>query len=301
MVLERGAVDVIINVILHVLLALLALMCLLPFIHVAAVSLSEITAVSTHKVGFWPEGFNLDNYRYIVMSDRTFLRCAGVSVLRVLVGVSLGLLITVVTAYPLSRDNIHMPGRTAIKTLMIFGMMFSAGFIPTYLSLNNLHLIDKFAVLVVPGAFNIFNTILVMNYFRGLPNELYESAALDGANHFQVLVSIFLPLSKPVLATVTLFSAIGHWNSWFDGYIYIKDVDRWPLQSYLYGRVTSKILEKMAGREAQHGASGESLFNVTPEGLSNAMILVAAIPILLAYPFLQRYFVSGLTLGAIKE
>ncbi len=301
MIEERGAVDVAVDAVIYIALGLLALVCLLPFVHLAAVSLSETAAVATHTVWLWPKGLNIDNYIYILRSDPTFLRCMGVSVQRVLIGVSLSLLISIITAYPLSRDHIHMPGRSVIKTLIIFGMMFNAGFIPYFISLRNLGLVDKFAVLVIPGAFSVFNTILIMNYFRGLPQELYESAVLDGANHLDVLFRVFLPISQPVLATIVLFSTVGHWNAWFDGFVFIRHVDRWPLQSYLYGRVTLKKIEQMAAREAAHGMVSEGLFEISPEALSNAMVFVTMIPIVLVYPMLQRYFVTGLTLGAIKE
>ena len=301
MIEERGAVDVTVDVVIHMILGLVALMCLVPFVHLAAVSLSATTPVATNQVWLWPVGFNVDNYLYIFRSDRTFLGCMLTSVERVLVGVSVGLLISIITAYPLSRDNIQMPGRVAIKTLIIFGMMFNAGFIPYFLSLRNLGLLDKFAVLILPGAFNVFNTILIMNYFRGLPNEIYESAVLDGASHLQVLFRVFLPVSQPVLATVTLFSTVSHWNSWFDGFVFLRHVDQWPLQSYLYGRVILKQIEQMAAREAAHGTVSAGLSEISPEALSNAMVFVTMVPIMLVYPFLQRYFVTGLTLGAVKE
>jgi putative aldouronate transport system permease protein len=298
MVEERGFTDRVVDAILYVILALLAMACLLPFLNVVSISLSGFTPVSANEVWFWPIQLNLDNYAFIV-ADEIFIHSFGVSVLRVLVGVSLGLLVMVVTAYPLSRDSIYMPGRTVFKTLMIIGMMFGGGLIPYFLSLRNLNLLNKFAVMVIPQALNIFNTILIINYFRGIPPELYESAVLDGANHFQVLFRIFLPISTPVLATVTLFSAVGHWNSWFDGLIFLKDTSQWPLQSYLYTRVTTRMLQWNVSGGAER--AGFLYEQATPEGLQSAMIIIATIPIILVYPALQRYFVTGLTLGAVKE
>jgi len=298
MVEERGIVDRTVDIVLYAILTLLGLACLLPFLNVIAISLSGFTAVSAKAVWFWPISFNLDNYGYI-LADDVFIRSFGISVLRVLVGVSLSLLVMVITAYPLSRDNIYMPGRTVFKALMLFGMMFGGGLIPYFLSLSNLGLLNKFAVLVIPTALNIFNTILIINFFRGIPPELYESAVLDGANHLQVLFRIFLPISTPVLATVTLFSSVGHWNSWFDGLIYLKDSSQWPLQSYLYTRVTTRMLQWNVSGSADR--AGATFQQATPEGLQAAMIIIATIPIILVYPALQRYFVTGLTLGAVKQ
>jgi putative aldouronate transport system permease protein len=250
-------------------------------------------------VSLWPIEPHLENFRFM-MGESAFIRTFGNSALRVVVGVSLSLLVMVVTAYPLSRDSVHMPGRTVFKILMLFGMMFSGGLIPTFLAIRNLGLYDSFWVLVIPGALNVFSTIVVINYFRGIPEELWEAAMLDGANHFQVLFRVFVPISTPVLATVTLFSAVGHWNSWFDALVYLKKAETWPLQTYLYGMVTTGRLHHIAADSAPSRA-GELFQQATPEGLMTAMLLIAAIPIMLVYPFLQRYFVHGLTLGAVKQ
>lgn len=298
MIEERGAFDILFKVALYSFLTLLVVICVAPFLHVIAVSLSGFAAVSEKRVSFWPIGFHLENYRYI-MGDQVFLRSFGISVLRVVVGVTLSLLIMVITAYPLSRDSVYMPGRTLFKMIMLFAMLFDGGLIPTFLAYMSLGLIDSFWVLIMPGALNIFLTIIIINYFRGISRELWEAAMLDGANHFDVLFRIFLPISQPVLATVALFSAVGHWNSWFDGLIFLKTQAKWPLQSYLYSLVTTRDLQWRTGAGAAR--AGELFSQATPEGLATTMILVAAIPILLVYPFLQRYFIHGLTLGSIKE
>ena len=296
MVQDRTFSDRIVDVILYAILALLAIACLAPFINVVSISLSSFRAVSAHAVNLWPIEPHLDNFEYI-LGDSAFLRTFANSTLRVVVGVSLSLLLMVITAYPLSRDKVHMPGRTVFKVIMLFGMMFSGGLIPTFLAYRDLGLYDSFWVLVIPGALNVFSTIVIINYFRGIPDELWEAAMLDGASHLQVLFRIFIPISTPVLATVTLFSAVGHWNSWFDGLLYLKKAEAWPLQTYLYGMVIAD------GLEHQHRASraGQLFQEATPEGLKTSMMLIAAIPIMAVYPFLQRYFVHGLTLGAVKE
>jgi putative aldouronate transport system permease protein len=298
MVGESTLSDRIVNFVLYLLLLLIALSCLFPFLHVASVSLSSHAAVSARKVTLWPIGIHLDNYRFLIV-DTVFVSSFRTSVLRVLVGVGISLLLMVVTAYPLSLDNLYVPGRTVFKMLLLFGMLFSGGLIPYYLALKNLGLLDTFWVLVVPPALNIFYVILIINYFRGLPHELWEAAVLDGASHFQVLFRVFIPLSQPVLATVALFSAVQHWNSWFDGVIFIKEATRWPLQSYLYSRVTTRMLQWQTAVSAER--AGQAFVEATPEGLATAMILIATLPILLVYPYLQRYFVTGLTLGSLKQ
>ena len=300
MIAERTLSYRIFDVTLYAFLALLAFVCIAPFIHVISISLSGMAAIKVGAVGLLPVDFHWQNYGFIIREPQ-FVGSFGVSVVRVLSGVSLSLLITVLTAYPLARDTVPMYGRTAFKMLMLFSGMFGGGMIPTYLAYKNLGLVDNFLVLIMPGALGVYYVILVMNFFRGIPSELWEAAVLDGANHLDVLLKVYLPLSRPVLATITLFSAVGHWNSWFDGVLYINEIKRWPLQSYLYARVTSKMITKSgvaAGGQAER--MGVIFNELTPEGLSTAMILVATIPIMLIYPFLQRYFVTGLTLGAVK-
>ena len=295
MVERRGLFDVLFDSLEYIILALLALACVLPFIHVISVAFSGRAAVSAKHVSFWPIATNFQNFVYIGR-DRTFLGSFGVSLSRVIAGVSVSLFVTVLTAYPLSRDNIYMPGRTAYKLLMLISMLFSGGLIPTYLAVRSLGLINSFWVLILPGAFAVFNTILILNFFRGLPKEMYEAAVLDGAGHFDVLFRIFLPLSLPSLATVTLFSAVGHWNAWFDGMLYMDEKSKWPLQTLMYIAVQIEHfnLGSSAGEQAMRFQES------TPEGQQAAMIMIATLPIMLVYPFLQRYFVTGLTLGAVK-
>jgi putative aldouronate transport system permease protein len=298
MVEKRTLVDLVFDVLIHSILALLCIACVAPLIHVIAVSFSSKRAIGAAQVGLWPVGLNLQNYMFIG-SDPLFVGSFVVSLARVIVGVGVTLLLTVLTAYPLSRDTIPMPGRTLYKSVMIFSMLFSGGLIPTYLAMDSLGLVNKFAILILPGAFNVFYTILIMNFFRGLPQEMWEAAMLDGAGHLDVLLRILLPLSMPSLATVALFSAVAHWNSWFDALVYLKNAEDWPLQTYLYGQVTTGKLHWMTGSRASR--AGELFQQATPEGLMTAMLLIAVIPIILVYPFLQRYFVHGLTLGAVKE
>lgn len=291
MVKERSPKDFAIDAFLYVVLTGLALACVLPFVHVIAVSLSSRPAVDAQQVGLWPVGFNLENYEKLV-GNLQFLRSFGTSVLRVVVGVIVSLVLVVLTAYPLSKDHIRMPGRTAYKICLLVGLLFSGGLIPTFLALRSLGMIDTFWVLIAPVALQIFFVIVMLNFFRGVPRELEEAAAIDGASDFQILLRVYLPLSKPALATVSLFVAVMHWNSWFDGAVFINDSTRWPLQTYLYSQVVTNPGSMIDAAQFQ---------NLTPQGQVASLIVVAAVPILMLYPFLQRYFTTGMVVGSVKE
>ncbi len=284
------------DAVVYLVLVVLALSCIAPFVHVVARSLSSYAAIQESSVFLWPVGFNVDNYEFLMTSDRLFVRTFLISVARVLAGVALTLAVTALTGYVLSRgDSLHIPGLGVFKFVMLFSMLFTGGLIPIFLAYKSLGLLDNFAVLVLPGALNVFYAIIMANFFRGLPMELSEAAFLDGANHSDVLFRIFVPVSLPALATIGVFAAVHHWNSWFDGIIFMRLNTKWPLQSYLYSRVTQQLLQN------RDTIDPTQLQNMTPEGLTAAMIVMATLPITLVYPFAQRYFVTGLTLGSVKS
>jgi putative aldouronate transport system permease protein len=297
---ETGVFDRLADVIIYSVAGLMALICLLPFFTIFAESFSGAEAINVGLVKLWPVDWTVDNFGWL-MRDRMFMQSFGRSVLRVGIAVPLTLFMSAITAYPLSRDSLRLPGRTAYKVLLIFGMLFSGGLIPTFISYRWLGLLNTFSVLILPGAFNIFYTILLTNFFRGIPQELSESAVLDGAGHFDILFRIFLPISLPSLATVAVFAAVGHWNSWFDGVMFLRTPDLWPLQSFLYQRVTQHLIQHyMGGREIDAAREAMRFADASPKGLESAMLIIASVPVMLVYPLLQRYFVKGLTLGAIK-
>lgn len=300
MITEKGLFDSVIDVAIYVVVGLLAVLCLLPFFNVIATSLSSFHAINVGIVRLLPVGLNFDNYG-LLMRDRMFINSFVISVLRVAVAVPLTLFLCALTAYPLSRDNLRMPGRKTFKVVLLFGMMFSGGLIPVFISFRWLGLLNRFMVLILPGAFNIFYTILMINFFRGIPQEMAESAVLDGAGHFDILFRLYMPVSLPSLATVAVFTAVGNWNSWFDGVMFLRTPELWPLQSFLFQRVmqapTNNLRSQLTSDVAREALS---FANATGEGQRAAMIVIASIPIMLVYPFLQRYFVKGLTLGAIK-
>ncbi len=266
---------------------------LLPLVNTLAMSLSEKSAVSGGMVGLLPVGFNLDAYSYI-LADGSFWRAFGISVLRVVVGASVNVLLAVLTAFPLSRADKAFPGRNIFMWLFVIGMILNVGLVPWYLTISGYGLIDNFLALILPGAVPIWSVIILMNFFRNIPKELDEAARMDGANPWQLLWSIYLPTSLPALATITLFAIVGHWNSFFDGLILMNNPANYPLQTYIQQLV-------IADRPALHGGQARLLAQLSNNTLNAAKLFVAMMPILLIYPLLQRYFVRGIMLGAVKE
>ena len=289
----RSTTDRIVDYLIAGLLVLLGVSTLLPLINTLAMSLSDKAAVSGGMVGLWPVGFNLDAYNYI-LADGSFWRAFGVSVLRVVLGGAINVTLAVLTAFPLSRTVKAFPGRNLFMWLFVFGMIVNVGLVPWYLTISNYELIDSIWALILPGAVPIWSVIILMNFFRNIPKELDEAARMDGANPWQLLWSIYLPTSLPALATITLFSIVGHWNSFFDGLILMNDPANYPLQTYIQQLV-------IADRPALHGGQARLMAELSNNTLNAAKLFVAMIPILLIYPLLQRYFVRGIMLGAVKE
>jgi ABC-type glycerol-3-phosphate transport system permease component len=289
----RSTTDRIVDWLITILLLLVGASTLLPLVNTLAISLSDKAAVSGGMVSLWPVGFNLDAYNYI-LADGNFWRAFGVSVLRVVVGASANVMLAVLTAFPLSRADKAFPGRNIFMWLFVFGMILNVGLVPWYLTISNYNLIDNFLALILPGAVPIWSVIILMNFFRNIPKELDEAARMDGANPWQLLWSIYLPTSLPALATITLFAIVGHWNSFFDGLILMNDPSNYPLQTYIQQLV-------IADRPALHGGQAQLMAKLSSNTLNAAKLFVAMIPILIIYPLLQRYFVRGIMLGAVKE
>lgn len=276
---------------------LLALICLVPLWNIVAISLSSSEAVTANIVGLVPVKFTTAAYRKII-EDAQFWRSFGISVLRVILGLALNMVLVVTMAYPLSKSSREFKGRNIYMNLMIFAMLFSGGMIPVYLVVKQLNLLNTIWSLILPGAVPIFNVILVMNFFVGIPKALEEAAVLDGATPLQVLTKVYIPCSKPSMATVALFSIVGHWNDFYSGLIYMTKVEKYPLMTYISS--LSVNLQDII----KSGASSDSLKNameVSNLNLNAAKIVVAVIPLLLIYPILQKYLISGLVVGAVKE
>ena len=282
------AVDVIV-------ILLLCLICMVPLLNLLAYSFSASQPIIENKVCLWPKEFTLKAYQY-VLDSKEFWSSVSVSVKRVLLGVPLNTLLTILVAYPLSKDERQFKARKYYVAYMLTVMLFNGGLMPTYYIVSKTKLIDTVWALIIPGAVPIFNCIVLMNFFRGIPSELEESAKLDGASQWQILWRIFIPISKPSLATIILFSLINHWNSWFDGLIYSNHTTNYPLQSYLQTLVTSTT-EILAQGDVKAIAR---LVDINDTNMKAAQIFISVIPLMLIYPFLQKYFTTGLTMGSVK-
>jgi len=290
---SKNIFDKIIDWVILIVLLALGLSTLLPLINTLAVSLSAKAAVSGGLVNLWPVGFNLNSYNYIIQ-DGKFWLAFWVSIKRVVLGGSLNFILAILTAFPLSRGTKEFPIRNILMWFFVAGMVLNVGLVPWFLTINSYNLIDTIWALVIPTALPIWNVIILMNYFRGIPKELDEAARMDGANPWQILWHIYLPISLPAMATITLFSVVGHWNSFFDGLILMNNPDNYPLQTYIQQLV-------IAERSVLNGGQAILLSKLSNNTLNAAKLFIAMLPILIVYPMLQRYFIRGLTLGAVKE
>lgn len=265
----------------------LAVLTLLPFVFVVAGSFATESEISSRGFFLWPLDPTLEPYSFI-FSTSTFMRALGVTVGVTLVGTLVQVFMTFLMAYPLSRRN--LPGRNVFLNLIIFTMVFSGGMIPTFLIVKSLGLLDSYAALFLPMAINPFYLIIVKNFFQELPEELQESARIDGATEIGVFWRIVLPLSKPILATFALFYAVGIWNDYTSPLLYINDSHKWTLQMFV--RQVTVSADAIANLDPNY---------VPPEqGLKFAIIVVATLPILLLYPFLQKHFTKGMLIGSVK-
>ena len=290
---SKSLPDKIFDWILVIVMLVIGFTTLLPLIHTLAVSLSNKAAVSGGLVNLLPIGFNLNSYDYIVQ-DEKFWRAFLVSIQRVILGGVLNVALAVLTAFPLSRSVKDFPARNVLMWLFVIGMVLNVGLVPWFLTVNQYNLLDTIWALVLPSAVPIWSVIILMNYFRNIPKELDEAARIDGANPLQILWYIYIPTSIPALATITLFSLVMHWNSFFDGLILMNNPDNYPLQTYIQQLV-------IAERSVLHGGQAQLLSRLSNNTLNAAKLFIAMLPILLVYPFLQRYFIRGIMLGAVKE
>lgn len=273
-------------------LALFGLASALPFVYVIAGSFASDAELTKRAVFLIPETFTVSAYKFIFSTD-TILRSIGVSAYVTVVGTLINLFFTVTMAYPLARRSLM--GRNFVLNLVIFSMLFGGGMIPTYLVIRELGMLDTYWALMIPGAISAFNLIIVKNFFQELPPGLEEAARIDGCTELGLLWKIVLPLSKPVLATFTLFYAVGHWNNFFSALLYINDPAKWPLQVMLRQIV---LLSQAAAGDVN---SMDPNFVKPPEqSIKMAVIVVGTVPILLVYPFLQKHFAKGVLIGSIK-
>ncbi|MBF9018916.1 MULTISPECIES: carbohydrate ABC transporter permease [unclassified Oceanispirochaeta] len=278
----------------YILLALFTLVSILPLIHILSLSLSAVDAVDSGKVGLFPVDFSLTSYRFI-LNNTKFYSAFLVSVKRVLLGVPINLICIILIAYPLSKDKERFRRRKIYVWFFVFTMLFNGGMIPTYLIVKSTGLLDSIWALILPTAVNVFNLLILMNFFRELPKAIEESALIDGASHYTILLKIYLPLAKPALATLVLFTFVYHWNMWFDGLIYINSSAKVPLQTYLQSILTIPDIQNLTTEQMA------IIGNMSRRATNSAQIVVSTVPILLVYPFLQKYYTKGLVLGSVKS
>ncbi|GIP16117.1 protein LplC [Paenibacillus montaniterrae] len=277
----------------YIFIAILSLLCILPIIHILAVSFSSMAPASANLVGFWPIGFTTDAYEK-TFGNSNFLNSLVVSAERTVIATVIGMVIVLITAFPLSKEDANFKGRSMYTWFFVFTILFSGGLIPSYILVQKLGLMDSIWALILPGALSVWNVVLMMNFYRGLPKELEEAAYLDGAGQFKTLMLVYIPLSLPAIATLSLFTMVFHWNAWFDGMIYMSDIKNYPLASLLQTIIVQQDFSKI-------NVDASMLENVSQRTVRAAQIFIGALPILLVYPFLQRFFVKGLVIGAVKE
>lgn len=279
------------DIVIAVICALLMFICLVPLLNVLARSLSSAEYLVRNDVVLWPKGWNIDAYT-TVLGDAKYTHSLGYTALLTVGCTVLSLVMTIMCAYPLTYD--HLKGGKVINAFILFTMYFSAGTIPHYLNIKNLGLLENVWVLVIPSCISVYNMIIMRSFFYSVPESLREAAEIDGAGPIRTLIQIYLPLSTSVLATLALFYAVGRWNGFSDALLYIKKrEDLYPIQLLLYNILQNTTAVEVA---TQEGFSSPGV----GETLKMATVMFATVPILLVYPWLQRYFVTGVTIGAVK-
>lgn len=275
----------------HIFLLCIASLCLIPILYVFSTSFASSEELIMKKIVLIPTKISFDAYRYLFSSD-VLIKSLGVSVIITLVGTAISILLTVLTAYPLSKK--HMRGRNFFQLMIIFTMLFSGGMIPTYLLVSGLKLTNTLWALWLPGAISAYNMIVIKNFFQQLPESLEEAAKIDGCHEFQILFRIVLPLSLPAIATFALFYAVGYWNAYFGAVIYISNNKLWPIQVWL-----RQIVLLSSGGFSDTTAVSD-VVKAPPKNVTDAVIVFATMPILIVYPFLQKYFTKGALVGSVK-
>ncbi|TLS51512.1 carbohydrate ABC transporter permease [Paenibacillus antri] len=267
------------------------LICLAPFLHIAAISLSSAGPILSGKVSLLPVEFTTEAYAK-VFTDASMIRSLGFTVMLTVLYTLFCMLLSIAAGYPLANKKLR--GRKGLMLIVVVTMFFSGGLIPEYILVRSLHLLDSIWALVLPGLINPFYLIILISFFANIPESLQESAEIDGCSHFRSLIGIMLPLSMPVIATLSLFYAVGRWNGFTDTLMYINSPELYPLQLKLYQLIQNNMITDLLQME------GAQMALVVPESLKAASVIFATVPILIVYPWLQRYFVNGVMIGAIK-
>ena len=290
----KSAENTIFETVVMILLVLSGLICLLPLLHVIALSLSSKGAALAGRVYLLPVELTTTAYTTL-LKDNRFMQATLVSLERVLLGGAINFVLTIMTAYPLSLESRQFPARRIYIWIFVFAMLFGASLVPWYFVINATGIKNSIWALVLPGGLPVYNMILLLNFFRSEPRDIKEAATIDGVNPFQMMIRIYVPLAMPAIATVTVFSIVNHWNNFFDGLLLISSPEKIPLQTYIQTLTNTNITVTSSSitQEELEALTSLKTFNA-------AKIVVAAIPIALFYPFMQRFFVSGITLGSVK-
>ncbi|MGG0824233.1 carbohydrate ABC transporter permease [Paenibacillus turicensis] len=277
----------------YTLLIGISILCLIPLIHVLAVSFSGKAAANANLVGLIPIDFTFDAYAKTIANEN-FVRSIWVTLQRTVIGTVFSMVVIILAAYALSKENSNFKRRNVYVWIFVFTMLFSGGLVPMYILIQKLNLMNTIWVLILPGAVSVWNLILLLNFFRAVPKEMEEAAFIDGAGHFRTLLSIYLPVSMASIATLSLFTLVGHWNSWFDGLLFMTNHRNYPLATFLQSVIVQQDFSKVTVRP-------EDLENISQRTVKAAQIFIGMAPILIIYPFLQKFFVKGIVLGAVKE
>jgi multiple sugar transport system permease protein/putative aldouronate transport system permease protein len=276
------------------LMALLSLSCLYPLWYAFCLSVSDKAAANSGLVTFYPIGFTFQSYQEII-KESLFFNSFWISIQRTVLGTGVTLLLLIMMAYPLSKTKRDFKPRDLIMWIVIFCMLFNGGTIPWYITVKNYRLIDSIWALALAGSLPVFNLILMVNFFRGIPRDLEEAAVVDGAGPWRILFTVVVPCSIPVIATIVLFTGIYHWNEFFQGLVLTTNEKRYPLQTYIRQIVVNTQTTALTRDQI------ENMFKLSNKSLNAAKVFIAMIPMLVIYPFLQRYFISGIMLGSVKE
>ncbi|NLL70646.1 MAG: carbohydrate ABC transporter permease [Epulopiscium sp.] len=280
--------DIVLDIIIYIVMIFVLLVCLVPFIYMFSISISDPKAIINNQVSLFPIGINMEAYRQIFQYPN-FFHAYRNTIFYTVVGTSIALVMTTLFAYPLSKS--YLRGQKFAMKLVIISMFFSGGLIPNYLLISSLHLTGTVWAMLIPFAINQFNLIILVNFFKSLPEELEEAALIDGLDYFGILIKVIVPLSTPALATVGLYVAVFFWNDWFNGLIYLS-TDQYPVMLFLRNIVNGTT---MVGDAA--GSADKSTIAIS---IKSAVIITSTLPIIILYPFLQKYFVKGLTVGSVK-
>ena len=286
-----------VDVIIIVILLLMSVTCLIPILNAIAISFSDKTAAALGQVYFVPKGFNMTSYIEIVKEGR-FFTAFGVSVMRTVMGVLVNVTLCIFMAYPLSKGKEIFRAKNVYMWILVFTMLFNGGLVPTFMLIKSLGMLDTIWALVLPGAVPVFNLIILMNFYKGIPTSLEEAALVDGANPLYILTKIYVPLAKASIATIALFSMVNHWNAFFDGKIYINSINKQPLQTYIQSLTAQISQQALATMRPEEIIEKLKMSDLT---FNSAKAIVSMVPIVAVYPFLQKYCVTGTVMGAVKE